>query len=197
PAARRHEDRWPPERLLGDGGDCAYERSVGGSAIGVLALLRAELDVAEAVSVEVCTQEVRDLFRILVGHETEVDLPGRLGRYHRLRSGSVVPGLDAADVAGRLEYRRPLGVVIVAAEGEAFDANDLTGRTSIERHAVQHRAVGVARLAHVVVEAADLNAALFVHERCEGMREPPCRVRIVRRAAGVRVARHRANAEVA
>src|SRR5438093_2711944 len=43
-AARRHEDRWPPERLLGDGGDCAYEGSVDGSAIGMLALLRAELD---------------------------------------------------------------------------------------------------------------------------------------------------------
>src|SRR2546430_6890243 len=121
-AARRNEDRWPPERLLGDGGDCAYERSVGGSAIGMFALLRAELDVAKAVPVEVCTKEVRDLFRILVGHETEVDLPGRLGRYHRLRPGSVVPGLDAADVAGRLEDRGALGIVIVTAESEAFDA---------------------------------------------------------------------------
>ena len=196
-AARRHEDRRPAEGLLGDGRDGPHERGVGGAAVRVLALLRAELDVAETAPVEVSTQECRDLLRVLIGHEAEVDLSRRFRWYDRFRSRSVVAGLDAADVARRLEDRRALGIRIIAAESEALDANDVSGRLGVERHALEHGAVGVGRLAHVVVEAIDLHPAFRVHERRECLRETRGGVRVMRGAAGVRVAGHGANAEVA
>ena len=196
-AARRHEDRRPAEGLLGDGRDGPHERGVGGAAVRVLALLRAELDVAETAPVEVSTQERRDLLRVLIGHEAEVDLSRRFRWYDRFRSRSVVAGLDAADVARRLEDRRALGIRIIATESEALDANDVSGRLGVERHALEHGAVGVGRLAHVVVEAVDLNPSLRVHQRRERVRQPPRRVGVMRRPAGVRVPRHRANAKVA
>ena len=64
----------------------------------MLAFLRAELDVAEAVPVEVCTQEVRDLFRILVGHETEIDRGVRFGRDRVRRLCADVAGFDPAQI---------------------------------------------------------------------------------------------------
>ena len=57
--------------------------------------------------------------------------------------------------------------------------------------------VGVRRLAHIIVEAVDLDATFRVHQRCERVREPPRGVRVMRRSTGVGVTRHGANAEVA
>src|SRR5438093_8433859 len=82
-AARRDEHRRPAEGLLRDGRDRTHERRIGRTAIRMLAFLGAELDVAKTASVEVRTQETRDLFRVLVGDEAEVDLPARFGRDDR------------------------------------------------------------------------------------------------------------------
>src|SRR5436309_1337479 len=98
----------------------------------MLAFLRAELDVAEASPVEMRTQERGDLHRVLVGNQAKVDLPARFGGDDRLRSRPVVAGLDAAHVARWLEHGRPLGFVVRAPKGEAFDADDLTCGPRVE-----------------------------------------------------------------
>ena len=58
------------------------------------------------------------------------------------------------------------------------------------------RALGLGRRAHVVVEAVDEDAAAAVDQRVEGVDDPPRRVRKVRGAARVRVARHRSHVQL-
>ena len=58
------------------------------------------------------------------------------------------------------------------------------------------RALGVRRRFHVVVEAVDEDAATAVDERVECVDDPPGRVRQVRGAARMRVALHRAHAQL-
>src|SRR5439155_19782336 len=124
-AARGHKNRRSTESLLGDGRDRTDQWRIGGATVGMLAFLRAELDVAEASPVEMRTQQRGDLHRVLVGNQTEVDLPGRFGGDDRLRSRPVVARLDATHVARWLEHGRPLGFVVRAPKGEALDADDL------------------------------------------------------------------------
>jgi hypothetical protein len=118
----------------------AHQRRVGWSTVRMLAFFRAELNVAEPALVEVGAQELRDAFRIPVGHEAEVDFPSRLARNDRLRAGAVATRFDPAHVAGRLEDRGALGGVVAAAEGEQLDAHHLPRclrlRSSISRSAV-------------------------------------------------------------
>ena len=197
PAARRYEDRGLSERLFRDSGDSAHQRRVRRAAVRVLALFGAELDVAEALAIQVLPEQRGDLLGVLVWHEAEVDFPCGFGRDHRLGTGTVVPGLDPADVAGRLEHGRALRLAVASSKGESLYTDDRPHRGRIERHALEQVLIGRGWLADGVVETCDPHATVRAHERSERMREPPCRVRVVRRATRVGVARHGPDAEMA
>src|SRR6266851_4850989 len=93
-AGRRHEQSLLSERLLGHRLRRPYERIVHAPAIRHRAFLRLQLDVAEAMAVEVGADELPHAIRILVGYETEVDLHHRLRRDDGLRAVAGEPGLE-------------------------------------------------------------------------------------------------------
>ena len=85
-------DRRLPERCLEGIGGSVHERIGEVAPVGALVRLDAlELDVLEAVGIEVLAKRRLDRVRILVGHEADVEPGGRLGRHD-------VPG-DGAGLA--------------------------------------------------------------------------------------------------
>ena len=73
-----------------------------------------QLDLAEAVIVEMAAEERRDLVGVLVRHEPEVELRVGRGRQDGLAARPAVAGPEAGDVRGRLEEEAPdeLGAVV-------------------------------------------------------------------------------------
>ena len=146
--------------------------------------------------VQVPAQRRADARRILIRDEPEVDLRCRLRGDHGLapRSGEARP--DAADVARRLEDGREVRRAVVALPRELGDAVDPALVVGLERERTDRRELGVRWCADVIVEGVDEDPAVLVDERLQGVDQPPSGVRQVRRAAGVRVADHRAGAEL-
>src|SRR5207237_395441 len=86
------------------GTPCSVNRNVG--VVPPLSGQPIELDVLEALLVEVAPQLRLDVVRVLLRHQSEVDLARRPRRDHRLRARSLVAAADPGDVAGRVERRR-------------------------------------------------------------------------------------------
>src|SRR5688500_1643818 len=89
PHRRRSARRWDQERRLSHRIPCdrhrgANERTVDAAPVWPRALFGDELDVGETTTVEMCPQQRSDSCGVLLGHEPEVYLHHRFGRYDRL-----------------------------------------------------------------------------------------------------------------
>ncbi len=186
-AAARRKDlrRFAVDRFQGfaHGGD---KRRVGGGAPRKLVRFQLnDLDVAEALRRQMGTQECHHLRRVLVRHQSEVELDETGRGQHGLAARLAVAAVKAVDVDDRHEVgaRLMLGVV-------AQKAADLI-RFPERRAGVGQRGhrfqISSAGRAHLVVKAGNRDPARRVAQTGHRRRQPPQRIVDDRTEAAVQV----------
>ncbi len=117
-----------------------------------------DLDVAEALLIEVGAQEVHDAVRVLVGDEAEVEFHHARGGEDGLAALAVVAAVEAVDVHDGFEVQA--GVVLAAVAQGAGDVVGVPQRLAGAGQGGDGVQVGGAGGADVVVETGDQDGAV-------------------------------------
>ena len=113
------------------------------------------------------------VLRILVGHQTEIDLHGTFRRQHRLGSFSRIAAGEAVDVHARREVHRLIEIRVVDALQNPLPARRLNEAVEREGRAGREIAFRLRRRPDGIVEAVDQDASRPVAQRCGRGGKPP------------------------
>src|SRR6266851_5407006 len=149
-----------------------------------------QLDILEALRIQVCMQLAHDLLRVLLRHQTEIYFAAGFSRNDRLRPLTLIATPQSIDRTGGQEhcFLQRLSTEIACQAGDPMLGLFLLLLGGQSR---QQFALSCGRWPDGIIEAGNQNALLLIFEGPQGPDEPPRGIGQVTIQTGVRISLHR------